>query len=306
MNAPLTKEQYVCEIEADRRHGAAQLARRGLQMLADYSRHCPADSPEALSQELRDLAGRLRQARPSMAPIRNLIDRWLAEFRPGTTQSIEKARVNAATVAQALHDQSLQAVHDIAGYARRLIGRDKTIFTHSISSTLCEIFSALREDGVKVILTESRPLCEGRELAERLGRWGIPVTYITEAQIGIFIEQADLALVGADTVLADGAVVNKAGTLLLALAARRHDRPFYVGCESIKIDRERRRPEELEEMAPEELDPPQLSGVTARNVYFDVTPADLVTGWITEYGFIEEFTSLQIPQQGSTEEASCD
>ena len=100
------------------------------------------------------------------------------------------------------------------------------------------------------------------------------------------MSQAEAVLVGADAVLADGAVVNKAGTYLLALAAQDHRLPFYVACESLKVSGEHvwRAPVALEEKEPEEVLPKSMSGVRVRNVYFDRTPAVLVTSVITEDG----------------------
>ena len=156
--------------------------------------------------------------------------------------------------------------------------------THSLSSTVVELFRLLAASGggVCAIVTESRPLCEGHRLAERLSAWAVSTTLITDAQAGLFVGRADAVVVGADAVLADGGVVNKAGTYPLALLARDAGVPFYVCCESFK----RRRPglpaPEPEEMDAAELGAPELPHVTARNVYFDVTPARLLTALITE------------------------
>ncbi len=89
--------------------------------------------------------------------------------------------------------------------------------------------------------------------------------------------------------LADGAVVNKVGTYLLALAARDHDLPFYVCFESFKRTTRTAAEISLEEMDPRELEPPELPGILARNVYFDVTPARLVSSWIDELGAREHW-----------------
>lgn len=156
-----------------------------------------------------------------------------------------------------------------------------------LSSTLLEVFSGLQGRHVRMIVSESRPLCEGYSLARRLPGWNLDTTLITDAQIGLFAAEADLALVGADSLLADGSVVNKAGTYLLALAARDKSIPFYVCCESFKRRTADMAAFRLEEMSPAELGAPELPSVTLRNVYFDVTPPSLVTGWISERGLVQ-------------------
>ncbi|MFO1422851.1 MAG: hypothetical protein U1F70_04220 [Candidatus Competibacteraceae bacterium] len=121
-------------------------------------------------------------------------------------------------------------------------------------------------------------------MAERLSAWRAPTTYITDAQMGLFVARADAVLVGADSVLADGTVVNKAGTGQNTLAARDQGVPFHVCCESFKWREPDQPVPELEEMAPTELGMPDWPAVTVRNVYFDLTPARLVSTWIDEAG----------------------
>ncbi len=156
--------------------------------------------------------------------------------------------------------------------------------THSVSSTVLETCRLLKDRGLRMIVTESRPLEEGRRLVERLSAWNVPTTYITDAQMGLFVARADGVLVGADSLLADGSAINKVGTALLALAARECGVPFYVCCESFKRRDADDPPPELEEMSPAELNAPNWPGVTVRNVYFDITPARLMTAWISEDG----------------------
>ena len=77
-------------------------------------------------------------------------------------------------------------------------------------------------------MSEARPLNEGVRTARRLAEKGVSVTLITDAQMGLFVREAEAVVVGADSVLPDGSLVNKIGTHLLALAAREAKVPFYV------------------------------------------------------------------------------
>ena len=90
-------------------------------------------------------------------------------------------------------------------------------------------------------------------------------------------------ILGADSIRADGGVVNKVGTFPLALAAQRAGVPLYVLAESLKIAAPST-PVVLEAMDPRELLPEPAPGVSARNPYFELTPADLVTAVISERG----------------------
>lgn len=264
--------------------GASELARRCLELLADAARVLPAADAVELEERLLALAAALSAARPSMTPIRNLLRRWRDGLRFPAELNLAAARRLAAERAENLIAASQRAVADCAAYAAELLGPGRTVLTHSLSSTVVETCRLLKDAGLRMIVTESRPLAEGRQLAERLSAWNTPTIYITDAQMGLFVAEANAVLVGADSVLADGAVVNKAGTGLLALAARDRGVPFYVCCESFKWRAPDDPPPELEEMGSAELGAPDWPGVTVRNIYFDLTPARLVSAWISETG----------------------
>lgn len=91
-----------------------------------------------------------------------------------------------------------------------------------------------RGPGLSVIVCESRPLCEGVAMAQRLAAAGLQVTAITDAQAGVFVEEADVVLLGADAVTPAG-VVNKVGSKLLALAAKAASVPVVAVTDSLKI-----------------------------------------------------------------------
>lgn len=279
--------QALAELAADRRHGASELARQCLQIITQSARQVDVQTVSELRQVLTERAAALAASRPSMTPIQTLLVRWQDVLAALPDRDLAAARDQAATAAQNLLEESDQAMHRTATHARNLIKNNQTIITHSVSSTIREVFHQLRDAQIRVILTESRPLYEGRQLAEQLADWNISTTLITDAQLGLFTAEAHLALVGADAILADGSVINKAGTSLLALAAREHMTPFYVCAESFK-----QRPATLgeptyEEMAPEEVAPVHTLAspyITIRNIYFDRTPAHLISGWINEHG----------------------
>ncbi len=274
----------IAEIRDDRIRGASELARRGLELLAAAAGSLPAADAVELRERLLALATEMSLARPSMMPIQNLLERWREGLTIPAALNLSAARRLAAEQAEALIGTSRRAVTECAAKAAGLLGPGRTVMTHSLSSTVVEVCRLLKDVGLRMIVTESRPLEEGRQLAERLSAWNVSTTYITDAQMGLFVAKADAVLVGADSVLANGAVVNKAGTYPLALAARDQGVPFYVCCESFKWRAADQPPPELEEMAPAELGLTGWPGVTVRNVYFDITPARLVSAWIDETG----------------------
>jgi len=145
---------------------------------------------------------------------------------------------------------------------------------------------------VTVIADETRPFLQGARLtAWELVQDGIAVTLVTDGMAGHLMSRGeiDAVVVGADRVAANGDVANKIGTYMVAVLARRHRIPFYVACPLSTIDRSIASGGQIpiEERAAEEVlgfgaQRWAAQGVTVRNPAFDVTPAELVTGLITE------------------------
>ena len=106
----------------------------------------------------------------------------------------------------------------------------KTILTISKSGTVIDVIKLWhrRRKNLKIIITESRPANEGKLMAKELLKFGIKVEMITDAMAGIFVPKADAVIIGADVVLNNGNVINKTGSLALALLCKHHKKPLYV------------------------------------------------------------------------------
>jgi len=109
------------------------------------------------------------------------------------------------------------------------------LMTHSLSGTVLEVLITCSRQIERINVLEGRPRYEGRDMARALAKHDMAVTLITDAQADIFLAPCRAVVVGADSVLANGDVLNKAGTALLAWAAHGHKVPFYVLCETLKI-----------------------------------------------------------------------
>ena len=281
MTLPDHQADRVRQLRSDHERGASQLARRALGFIAEAARDEMFADVAALRTGLEVFARELENARPSMVAIENLVAAWRRDVATLPDDELAVMRAAFEERAQTLVSLSQQAAERAAARAAALIPPGATVLTHSLSSTVREVLASL-EGRATLIFSESRPRLEGH----RFGRWlsaaGLSGQLVTDAQIGHFAAQADVALVGADAVLGDGSVVNKVGTYLLALAARDHELPFYVCCESFKHTPRTENEMSLEEMDPAELGAPEMPGILVRNVYFDVTPARLVSAWVDE------------------------
>jgi translation initiation factor 2B subunit (eIF-2B alpha/beta/delta family) len=159
-----------------------------------------------------------------------------------------------------------------------------TVMTHSYSNTIVELLTRVKPR--RVIVTESRPFNDGLRLAKKLVHAGISATLVTDAQMALFVHEADAVLVGADTILPEGDFINKIGTRLLALAAKDAEVPFYAAAETLKVAA----PSEPLPFAPEEGKAKEIcteKWLEVRNVYYEVTPSRLVTSFITENGLLD-------------------
>lgn len=148
-------------------------------------------------------------------------------------------------------------------------------------------------------VSETRPRNQGQLTAWELGQAGVPRSFIADNAAGLLLMRGeiDIVIVGADRIAANGDVANKVGTYLKALAARAHNVPFYVAApvSTIDFDCPDGSAIPIEERDPEELGIHDigLTDCPVRNLAFDVTPAKLVAGIITEQGI---FAPQQLSQ----------
>ncbi|WP_336001735.1 NUDIX domain-containing protein [Halorientalis halophila] len=265
----------VDTVADDRDHGAAYLSVRALEVLRD-------DAALAVERDagdwatLADRARALLAARPSMTVVRNRVNRVMQAAGDRTASAVESSAHEGIEAALAADD----AAADRA--AERVAG--ESLVTLSRSGTVERVLSSADPD--RLLVGESRPGGEGVGVAERRAEAGDDVTLAPDAALPWLLAEGayDAALVGADTVLADGSVVNKVGTRALALAAAREAVPLYVVAARDKVS-----PEADPHL--ESADPATVyDGDAALSVaapLFDVTPPDLVAGLVTEDGLLD-------------------
>jgi ribose 1,5-bisphosphate isomerase len=183
-------------------------------------------------------------------------------------------------------------VQKIAVIGAGSISEGDTVMTHCHSEHVAAIFKEAKNQkkNFTVIVTETEPMRQGLKTAKDLLEARIPVTYCVDSAIGFLMKKVDKVIVGCDAILADGSIVNKIGSLPLAIVANRFNVPFFVAGESMKFDRQTVAgvPEPLEQRSPSEIiGAADLRGAQVINPAFDVVPADLVTALITEMGVMK-------------------
>ncbi|MBI4224209.1 MAG: S-methyl-5-thioribose-1-phosphate isomerase [Deltaproteobacteria bacterium] len=208
---------------------------------------------------------------------------------PAIIQSLKEEALN-------IYDDFLESRRLIGEYGHPLLNDGDGVLTHCNASVAVGVIQAANEAGkrIHVYADETRPRLQGAKItAWELQKYGIQVTVITDTMTGSLMRLGKIqkCVVGADRVAANGDVANKIGTYGVALMAHYHKIPFYVACPTSTIDPatkegsqiaiEERDPREVTHIGPVQVTPDHVEII---NPAFDITPAQFVTGIITEKG----------------------
>ncbi len=316
----------MAAVEALRWRGEA-LELLDQRLLPAESRYVACRSAAEVAQAIRDMVvrgapaigcaaafGMALEARRG-APLAPAFD-VLARSRPTAVNlfwALERmrARIDAGPDALereaiAIFDEDLAANRAMGAHGAPLIPDGARIFTYCNTGALATaghgtalgVVRSARDAGkrVSVIACETRPYLQGARLtAWELVQEAIPVTLVTDNMAGFLMSrgEADLVIVGADRIAANGDVANKIGTYTLAVLARRHGLPFYVAAPISTFDLgtpggsaipiEERSGDEVTGFRGMRWAP---AGIAVRNPAFDVTPAELVSALICEGGVL--------------------
>ena len=285
-------EALLLLFEAKEIH-AARSGREVMEALAAVSADSTASGVETLGRELEANMHVLIGAMPAYAPPSNVMQRIQFEIDQAKSRRlpVETLRATIAQAAVSYRAWSEQARARIATYAGALIPAGATVFTFTLSETVLTALRQARKRGLafKVILTESRPNNDGLSTARSLAEIGVEVELGIDAGVGELARRADLMLIGAEAILSDGSAICKVGTYPAALAARRARLPVYVLVDSQKfhsISLLGRVPA-LDPIGRGEILPEGKGGeASALGSLFDRTPAELITGLVTERGLV--------------------
>jgi translation initiation factor 2B subunit (eIF-2B alpha/beta/delta family) len=262
-------------VAADTEHGSATLSYRALAVLRDEAGLRAESGAGEDFGAVAAVARKLRDARPSMTVLANRINRATATAEARTPRAIEAAA--ADQLARARH-----ADRDAARTATDLI-EGMAVATLSRSGTVRRALTDATPESL--LVAESRPGREGVGVAETFAD-RTTVTLTTDAAFGyeLTAEPVSALLVGADSILPDGSVVNKVGTRSAATVATREDIDVYVVASTDKIDSEGT--VDLEPRDSAEVydgDAP----ISVANPTFDVTDAACIDGIVTERGVLD-------------------
>ena len=244
--------------------------------------------------DLQKAGEEIKAARPTAVNLFWAVDRVLK-----SNDALEEALK--------MYDEDIETNKAIGKHGAEVIDDGDTILTHCNAGALAcvdygtalGVIRAAFEEGkkIKVICDETRPFCQGAKLSVfEMQQEKIPVKLIVDNAAARMMQtgKVNKVVVGADRV-AKGGIANKIGTLMVALAAKRFDVPFYVAAPKSTFDFEN----SIYDTKIEERDPNEVlyfgecrvapEGTEVENPSFDVVPSDLITGIITEEGILEPF-----------------
>ena len=224
-------DRRVEAIRGDLRHGATQLGRQALGVMAMAA--ASLASREGVVHLLNELAQRLALAQPSMAAVKNLTSWFVSEI-----VSNDKG-LDPHMLERELLDAVDEACRKAAKGASEVVYEGARVITCSHSSAVRRTFEAAVASGraFRVLAVESGAddMAYGRRVVEDASALGVAAELVSDDEIPGGVSNADLVLVGADKLLPDGGIVNGRPTLQLAQEARGAI-PFYVVGESFKRD----------------------------------------------------------------------
>ena len=286
-----------------------QAAAIGLALSADKMRD---SRPYARRATIRGSANALINSRPTAVNLRWAVDRVLARYEE-VGDLIEDGDIIADAIRAEANAIVFEATTDHGRLAEFGVGvlptpvdRPVRILTHCNTGPLAcgQYGTALGIVGVAhhagrpvhVWVDETRPYLQGARLTTwELAQAGVPHTLLPDMAAGhlMALGEVDVVLVGADRVAANGDTANKVGTYTLAVLAARHGIPFYVCAPTSSVDLdtadgsaipiEERKADEVAEFRGIRVAP---HGTDVRNPAFDVTPAALISGIVTEEGVV--------------------
>jgi len=266
--------QAADDIRSMRVRGAALIGKHAAQALGAWAWDGKPDS-------LDRAAATLIAARPTAVSLPNAVEFVVRRAKRG--QPLREAADEFVRRADA-------ALAEIGRVGAALVPEDGTVLTICNSQGASQPMLEARKLGrrFQAVALETRPWRQGLLTAKQLAAGGVDTSFAVDSAMWTLLDDADVVLVGADSLAQNGDVVNKVGTAALAQLARDKGVPFHCCAETFKLhpraptgkDVPIEERESVEVAKPGELPP----GVRIRNPVFDATPHGLVTSYVTELG----------------------
>ncbi|MFO7847961.1 MAG: S-methyl-5-thioribose-1-phosphate isomerase [Balneolaceae bacterium] len=252
-------------------------------------------------------ANYLNSSRPTAVNLSWALNHILDKLLENSKLPVSDLKKMILQTAIDIHDEDRQLCRQIGEHGEKLVPEGAQILTHCNTGGLATgqygtafsvIYHAHRQGKVKKVwVDETRPLLQGARLTTwELQKAGIPFSLNIDSAAAFLMKQgnADLVVIGADRITANGDTANKIGSYGLAVLANAHNIPFYVAAPYSTIDMNLQHGGliDIEQRDPAEVSrfmntPTAPEGIDVYNPAFDVVPHSLITAIITERGIIK-------------------
>ena len=279
----------VEKLKEDNISGSEEIVSKAIAIVREELNRQP--SSYQTFQQLLEMLNEIRNAKPEMAAVKNIVIYFLDFFQKGVP--ILKL---AERVYDKLENQRIKLQENLLVYLKRA----KVLATYSRSSSIASGLKALSEKEPEklptLVMFESRPMLEGKNFAIETASWGYSVKFFSDAGMAIALRkfEPDYVLVGADTIFPDGYVANKLGSVALALIAREYRMPFYVVSSTLKLLLQEKEFSIQNYPSNELWEGEKPENIQKFNPYFEIVPAKYICGYITEYGFSKSINDLKL------------
>lgn len=281
--------------------GAGRIARAVVKALRNAISETEFKNKEDLQIKIIEWARILYNTRPTAVSLANGLRYIIMSMEEifNTNDDVTAIKHELIKRCNEFIERSYRAIRTIGEYGAHRLKDRMTVLTHCNStSAIAIILTAYRQGKeLRVFATESRPRHQGYITSRTLASHGIDVTLIIDAAVRAIMREIDIVIVGADTITANGAVINKIGTSQVALCAHEARVPVIVAAETYKFSLETLFGYliEIEERDPGEIiDAKEIPGVKVRNPAFDATPAEYIDAIVTEVGIIPPSAAYDI------------
>jgi methylthioribose-1-phosphate isomerase len=266
--------------------------------------NAPEDDPDLFARMFDGICRQISATRPTAVNLFWAVDKMRRVYEKQRGLALDSVKAKLVDEAVRIYHEDRLCCERIGKVGSVLIDSGDTVLTHCNAGGLATagygtalgVIRAAHEMGkkIQVVSDETRPLNQGARITcWEMQKLGIPVTLIPDNTAGVLMRRGEIAkiVVGADRIASNGDTANKIGTYTVAVLAQRHGIPFYVAAPLSTIDMTL---ESGEGIPIEERDPAEVwsiggvriapEGIHVRNIAFDVTPAELIAGIITEEG----------------------
>ena len=280
--------------------GAGKIARSAVKALMIAAESYRGTDVKDFVSYMDYVANYLITSRPTAVSLPNAVSYVISRLKRTPISSVDEGKELVLKVGSEFIDYSLKAVKIIGELGAKRIENGDVILTHCHSTAAVSVIVTAHKQGKvnKVYVKETRPKYQGLITAKELAKEGIEVIYIPDSAVRYVMKDVDKVVIGADTVAANGAVVNKIGTSVVALVAKEARVRVYVATETYKFSPRT----VIGELVPIEVrDPTEVvdeefikrnPNVKIYNPSFDVTPPEYIDAIITEKGVIPPHAAI--------------